>query len=55
MYIDITFCALYVSKHYVDSINAFFLALSHTDAFLQHNTTASYTLPLQFYQVIFAS
>ena len=55
MYIDITFFPLYVSKNYINSINAFILAFSHTDAILQHNTTASYTLPLQFYQVIFAS
>ena len=55
MYIDIKFCPLYVPINYISYINAFILALSHTDAFLQHNTTASYTLPLQFYQVIFAS
>ena len=48
MYIDIKIGVLYVSKKYINSINAFILALSHTDAFLQHKTTASYSLPLAF-------
>ena len=55
MYIDIKFCPLYVPINYISYINAFILALSHTDAFLQHNTAASYILPSRLYQVIFPS
>ena len=46
MYIIIKFYILYVSKSYINSINTFILPLSHTDAFRQNDTTASYTLKI---------